>query len=60
MKHLKKLTFERLEKKSGDRHVSGGLHFTDGFMVSFQNASVNQILSYIKTSGKEFAYFATF
>ena len=60
MKQLKKLTLEELEKKAGTRHISGGLHFNDGSMVLFQNVSVSQVLSYIRTCGKEFAYFATF
>lgn len=60
MKKLKKLTLEDLSKKNGTRHTSGAIHFSDGSMVTFQNVSVSQILSYIRTCGKEFSYFATF
>ena len=60
MKTLKKLTLKQLEKKNGIRHISGGVRFTDGFMVAFRNVSVSQILSYIRTSEREFEYFATF
>lgn len=60
MRTLKKLTLEQLEKKAGERHISGGLHFANGSMVSMQNVSVSQVISYIKSCGREFLYFATF
>lgn len=56
---MKKLTYEELEKKMGSRHITGAIHFTDGYFVTFFNSSISQIISYIKTSTKEFKYFVT-
>ena len=55
---MKKLTYAELEKKTG-RHITGAIHFTDGDFVTFFNASISQIISYIKISTKEFKYFVT-
>ncbi len=54
---MKKLNYNQLLNKSGQRHVTGAVHFVDGDFVTFFNSSVSQILSYIKTCGKEFSYF---
>lgn len=59
-RQIKKLTYEELEKKYGQRHISGAVHFSDNSFVTFQNSSVNQIISYIKNNEKEFLYFTTF
>lgn len=56
---MKKLTYAQLEKKMGLRHVTGAIHFTDGDFVTIFNSSISQIISYIKTSKKEFKYFVT-
>ena len=56
---MKKLNYAELEKKLGLRHITGAIHFTDGDSVTFFNSSISQIISYIKTSTKEFKYFVT-
>ena len=56
---MKKLTYAELEEKMGLRHITGAIHFTDGDFVTFFNASISQIISYIKISTKEFKYFVT-
>lgn len=56
---MKTLTFEQILAKNGQRHITGAVHFTDGDFVTFFNSSISQILSYIRTSGKDFAYFVT-
>ena len=54
-----KLTYEQLEKRNGQRHITGAIHFADGDFATVFNSSISQILSYIQTSGKQFAYFVT-
>lgn len=54
---MKKLNYNQLLDKNGQRHVTGAVHFVDGDFATFFNSSVSQILSYIKTCGKEFLYF---
>lgn len=56
---MKKLTYVELQKKMGSRHITGAIHFSDGDFVTFFNSSISQIISYIKTSTKEFEYFVT-
>ena len=54
---MKRLNYNQLLNKNGQRHVTGAVHFVDGDFVTFFNSSVSQILSYIETCGKEFSYF---
>lgn len=56
---MKRFTFEQILAKNGQRHITGAVHFKDGYFATFFNSSISQILSYIRTSGKEFAYFVT-
>ena len=56
---MKTLTFEQILAKNGQRYITGAVHFTDGYFATFFNSSISQILSYIRTSGKDFAYFVT-
>ena len=56
---MKTLTFEQILAKNGQRYITGAVHFTDGYFATFFNSSISQILSYIRTSGKEFSYFVT-
>jgi len=56
---MKTLDYNQLLEKNGQRHVTGAVHFTDGDFVTSFNSSISQILSYIRMSGKQFAYFVT-
>lgn len=54
-----RLTYEQLEKRNGQHHITGAIHFNDGYFVTIFNSSISQILSYIQMSGKQFKYFVT-
>lgn len=61
MKQLKKLNLEDFIKKyKGRTHITCGVHFTDGDMVSVQNMSFPYVEYVIKSSGKELKYVAIF
>ena len=61
MKQLKKLNFKDFEKKyKGRTHISCGIHFTDGTMLSVQNMSYPYVEYVVKDANKELNYIAIF
>lgn len=61
MKQLKKLNFEDFQKKyKGRTHISCGIHFTDGTMLSVQNMSFPYVEYAVKSGNKELSYIAIF
>lgn len=61
MKQLKKLSFEDFEKKyKGKTHISCGIHFVDGTMLSVQNMSFSYVEYAVKSEDKKLSYIAIF
>ena len=61
MKQLKKLSFEDFKKHyKGRTHITCGIHFTDGTMLSVQNMSYPYVEYVIKCDKKELKYIAIF
>lgn len=59
MKKIYKYSVEQFEQKfSGKRGLSCGINYTDGGRDTMMGASCSQILSYIRTNGKEVSYIA--
>lgn len=57
---MKKYTLEQFEKKfAGQRKICCGVNYTDGDRDTIMSSSCSQILSWIKSKGKEVAFIAT-
>jgi len=58
MNNMTRYTIDRfIEKYAGRRHISAGVHFKDGNIISFMNNSFSQIMEYI--SSKDIDYIVT-
>lgn len=57
---MKKYTLEQFEKKlAGQRKICCGINYTDGTHDTIMSSSCSQIVSWIKSTGKEVAFIAT-
>ena len=57
---MKKYTLEQFEKKlAGQRKICCGINFADGTHETIMGASCSQIVSWIKSRGKEVAFIVT-
>lgn len=61
MKKLKKLSLEEFKNEYANRrHISCGIHFTDGTMLSINNMNSAYVEYIINSSEKELKYIAIF
>lgn len=61
MKTLKKLSLEEFKNKyQNRRHISCGIHFTDGTMLTINNMTSAYVEYIINSSEKELKYIAIF